>query len=136
MILQYMANVLASPTVTRRFSPFSALFAKQLHHILNKCQRVFGEWCTAADGFQYASPLSSTKIATSYYAQALQAIYQFETNVVNLAQVNMELQRPPITYVPPLAMATAKRPRTDTGAAAAETGQRLQRPQPPLTSII
>ena len=113
MILQYMASILASSAVTGCFHSFSKLFARQLHHILNECQRVVGEWCTVADRFQYTNQLSSPTIAASYYAPTMQAVYQFENNVLNLAHVNMELQVHPITYVP--LTVTAKRPCTDTG---------------------
>ena len=95
MMLQYMAHILASSAVTRRFSPSSQLFTRQLHHILNECQRVLGKWYTAASSFQYTSPITSSTIEASYYAPALQAVYQFKSNVMNLVQVNMELQRPP-----------------------------------------
>ena len=113
MMLQYMADILASPEVNRRFNPSSLLFTRQLHHILSECQRVFGEWCSAASSVQYACLPPSSMTEASHYAPALQALYQFKTNVLNLAQVNMEYQVHPLTYVPPAV--TAKRPRTEAG---------------------
>ena len=133
MMLQYMARILASAEMTTRFSPSSPLFPVQLHHILNECQRILAKWCKSASSLQYYTPLTSTTIEASYYAPALQAVYQFKSTVMSLAQANLELQRTSITYVP--TAATAKRSRTDTGGGV-EAGQHLRQPNLPHTSTI
>ena len=113
MMLQYMARILASPEITQRFNPSLPLFNTQLHHILNACQHILGEWCKSAFKLQYSLSLTATAIDTSLYAPALQDFYQFKNTIMSLARFDLSMQRNPITYVPPAA--TAKKARTDTG---------------------